>query len=146
MFGIKITKEAKLDAMQGFSGLQAIHVWKLSFPAIWMYKTASRTLKNCKIGSRKVLTEDVYEANLPPFIRLFHELNISPASPIEFEGDDFEPDDDVNADVFYEIDYKSVTPNSSATIPLYTSAYDIETYSESGNFPVSTNQWSARII
>jgi DNA polymerase elongation subunit (family B) len=139
MFGIKITKEAKLDAMQGFSGLQPIHVWKLSFPAIWMYKTASRTLKNFKIGSRKVLTEDVYEANLPPFIRLFHELNISPASPIEFEGDDFEPDDDVNADVFYEIDYKNVTPNSTASIPLYTSAYDIETYSESGNFPVSTN-------
>lgn len=139
MFGVKITLESKLDAMQGFSGLKPINVWKLSFPAIWMFKVAVRTLKNCRIGNRKVLMEDIYEGNLPPFIRLFHELNISPASPFEFEADDFEPDEEVNADVFYELDYTEITPRPSVSIPMYVCAYDIETYSDSGNFPVATN-------
>jgi len=139
MFGVKISLESKLDAMQGFSGLKPINVWKLSFPAIWMFKVAVRTLKNCRIGDRRVLTEDIYEGNLPPFIRLFHELNISPASPFEFEADDFESDEDVNADVFYEVNYTDITPKTNVSIPMYVCAYDIETYSDSGNFPVSTN-------
>ena len=139
MFGMKISLDSKLDAMRGFTGLKPVHVWRLCFPAIWMFKVAVRTLKNCRIANRKVLTEDIYEGNLPPFIRLFHELNISPASPFEFEADDYEPDEDVNADVFYELNYKEITPKPSASIPMYVSAYDIETYSDSGNFPVSTN-------
>ena len=128
MFGLKITQELKLDAMNGFNGLVPMKVWKISFPAIWMYKTALKNVKGLTI----------YEGNLPPFIRLFHELDIAPASPFEFEADDFEPDEDINADVFYELNYKDIKPKNT-NIPLYISAYDIETYSDSGNFPVSTN-------
>lgn len=138
--GIRITLESKLDAMRGFSGLNPIKVWKLSFPAIWMFKLVQKTLKNAmKIGNRKIMTEDIFEANLPPFIRLFHEMDISPASPFEFEADDYEPDLDVNADVFYEVKYTDIKPASSRNIPLIVAAYDIETYSESGNFPVAAN-------
>jgi DNA polymerase elongation subunit (family B) len=137
--GLKITLECKLDAMCGFNGLNPIKVWKLSFPAIWMYKTVQRTLKNsCRIGSRKILTEDIFEANLPPFIRLFHEKDLSPASPFEFEGDDYDPDLNVQVDVFYEIDYKDIKA-ANKNIPLLVAAYDIETYSVSGLFPVATN-------
>jgi DNA polymerase elongation subunit (family B) len=140
LFGLKITLESKLDAMRGFSGLVPIKVWKLTCPAIWMFKVVSRTLKDgMKIGLRKVATEDVYEANLPPFIRLFHELDISPASPISFEGDENDPEEEENIDVSYTVDYRDISPDASKQIPLYVAAYDIETYSESGNFPVSTN-------
>jgi len=140
MRGLKISQEFKLDAMRGFSGLKPIKVWKLTFPAIWMFKTAIKTLKDAmKIGDRKIRLEDIYEANLPPFIRLFHELDISPASPISFEADEEEPDDDENVDVMFTVDYKEVTPEPNAKIPMYAAAYDIETYSASGNFPVSSN-------
>jgi DNA polymerase elongation subunit (family B) len=140
MRGLKISQEFKLDAMRGFSGLKPIKVWKLTFPAIWMFKTALKTLKDSmKIGDRKIRLEDIYEANLPPFIRLFHELDISPASPISFEADEEEADDDENVDVSFTVDYKDVTPEPNANIPLYAAAYDIETYSASGNFPVSSN-------
>ena len=136
---LKITLECKLDAMKGFNGLQPVKVWKLSFPALWMFKTIQKTLKHsCKIGSRKVLVEDIYETNLPPFIRLFHELNLSPASPIEFEGDDYEPDENVHVDVLYEVPYQDVKI-ADKQIPLLVAAYDIETYSVSGLFPVATN-------
>ena len=140
MRGLKISQEFKLDAMRGFSGLKAIKVWKLTFPAIWMFKTALKTLKDSmKIGDRKIRLEDIYEANLPPFIRLFHELDIAPASPISFEAEEEEADDDENVDVSFTVDYQEVTPEPSAKIPLYAAAYDIETYSASGNFPVSSN-------
>ncbi len=136
---LRITLELKLDAMKGFNGLQPVKVWKLSFPALWMFKTIQKTLKNSfKIGSRKVLMEDIYESNLPPFIRLFHELNLSPASPIEFEADDYDPDENVHVDVFYEVPYEEVKA-SDKQIPLLVAAYDIETYSVSGLFPVATN-------
>ena len=138
--GLKVTQEMKLDAMRGFSGLKPIRVWKLTFNGIIMMKMVLKTLRNnMKFGSREVRHEDIYEANLPPFIRLFHELDISPASPISFEGDEEEPEDDENVDVCYTVDYTEVSPASSAKVPLYVAGYDIETYSESGNFPVASN-------
>ena len=138
--GLKITLESKLDAMRGFNGLKPICVWKLSFPALWMFKTVSRTVKNSfKIGTRRIVTEDIFEANLPPFIRLFHEMDISPASPIEFEADDYDPDEGICVDVFYEVPYSEIKSAPTKTIPLLVAGYDIETYSVSGLFPVATN-------
>ena len=137
--GLVITLESKLDAMKGFNGLKSIRFWKLSFPALWMFKTVQKAVKNSLIiGSRRIMTEDIFEINLPPFIRLFHETDISPASPFEFEADDYEPDSDVNADVFYELEYTEIK-SVSTNIPLYVAGYDIETYSASGLFPVATN-------
>lgn len=138
--GLKIKLESKLDAMRGFNGLIPIKVWKLSFPAIWMYKTVQKTVKDSfRIGSRRVVIEDIFEANLPPFIRLFHEMDLSPASPFEFDGDDFEPDEGVHVDVFYEINYGEIKCAATKNIPLLVAGYDIETYSVSGLFPVADN-------
>lgn len=140
IFGLKITQEFKLDAMRWFNCLTPIKVWKLSCPALWMFKIVSRTLKDgMRIGDRKIFIEDIYEANLPPFIRLFHEMDVAPASPIKFEADEKDPEPDENVDVSFTIDYKEIEPAPSAKVPLYVAAYDIETYSASGNFPVSTN-------
>jgi DNA polymerase elongation subunit (family B) len=141
IFGLKITQEFKLDAMRGFSCLTPIKVWKLTCSALWMFKLVSRTLKDSsmKIGSRRVIVEDVYEANLPPLIRLFHELDISPSSPLSFDAEESDPEDDENVDVSFTVNYKAITPEPSAKVPLYAAAYDIETYSKSGNFPVSSN-------
>jgi DNA polymerase elongation subunit (family B) len=135
-----ITLESKLDAMGGFNGLTPIKVWKLSFPAIWMFKNVQKALKSAmRIANRLVITEDVFEANLPPFIRLFHEMDLSPASPFEFEADDYEPEDNTCVDVFYEVDYKELKSAANKNIPLLVAGYDIETYSASGLFPVATN-------
>jgi DNA polymerase elongation subunit (family B) len=135
--GMKITQEAKLDAMRGFSGLKPIHVWKLSFNGVIMMKMVLKTLKTAKFGKREIMLEDIYEANLPPFIRLFHEMDISPASAISFEADEEDAGED-NVDVCFTTEYTDITP-ASANVPLYIAAYDIETYSDSGNFPVSSN-------
>lgn len=137
--GMKITQEMKLDAMRGFSGLAPIKVWKLTFNGIIMMKMVVKALKSAKLGKREIMLEDIYEANLPPYIRLFHEMDISPASPISFEAEEEEPEDDENVDVCFTVSYDEIKPESSAKVALYIAGYDIETYSESGNFPVASN-------
>ena len=139
--GIQIIQELKLDAMRGFSGLVPIKVWKLSFPALWMLKATVKVLKDSRfrLQNKPITIEHIYESNLPPYIRMFHELDISPASVIEFESEDFEPEDDTNVDVYYTLNYKNIKPATTKNIPLYACAYDIETYSESGNFPMASN-------
>jgi len=140
MLGMRITKEEKLDAMRGFSGLVPTKVWKISCPALWMFKTAIKTLKDkMKIKGRIIETEDIYESNLPPYIRLFHERDISPASPIEFPEVVSETPEGCNVDVCYEVPYSTISPSPSMSIPLLVGSYDLEVYSESGQFPVSSN-------
>jgi len=124
VIGIKITEEEKLDAMGGFNGLKPIRVWKLSFPALWAFKFVARELK----------TRDIFESNLPPYLRLFHERDISPASPIQFEAD--KEDGEM---VKFEVSYTDITPFTTINIPLYVLSYDIEVYSGTGLFPVSSN-------
>ena len=128
---VKITEETKLDAMNGFSGLVPIKVWKIECPALWIYKSISRAAKELRLV--------IYESNLHPLLRLFHELDISPASPFEFEGEQTELGDDVNVDVEYTVNYKEIKPFTNISIPLYVCSYDLEVYSESGMFPVATN-------
>jgi DNA polymerase elongation subunit (family B) len=135
--GMKITQEAKLDAMRGFSGLNPIRVWKLTFNGLIMMKMVLKTLKSAKLGKREIKLEDIYEANLPPYIRLFHEMEIAPASAIKFDADEEEPEDE-NVDVCFTTEYNMIGP-ATDNVPLYIAAYDIETYSESGNFPVASN-------
>ena len=135
--GMKIVQEAKLDAMRGFSGLKPINVWKLEFNGIIMMKMVLKTLKSAKFGKREIMHEDIYEANLPPYIRLFHEMEIAPASAIKFDAEEEDPGDD-NVDVCFTLEYDMVMP-ATENIPLYIAGYDIETYSESGNFPVASN-------
>jgi hypothetical protein len=71
----KITLEEKFDTMAGFNGLQKIKVWKLEFYALWTFKHIAKEFK-----SRS------YESNLPPYLRIFHEKDIGPASPFEFDS------------------------------------------------------------
>jgi DNA polymerase elongation subunit (family B) len=139
--GLKITEEHKLDAMRGFNGLQTIRVWKLAFPALWAFKLIAKELRNgLKIGNRKVLVEDVFESNLPPYLRLFHERDISPASAIKFDENPDTLGDDERANVAYTVTYTGIEAYTAINIPLYVLSYDIEVYSASGNFPQASNR------
>ena len=132
--GIKIELENKLDAMRGFNGLQKIRVWKLSFPQLWAYKHIASELK------KKRHIEDIFESNLPPYLRLFHERDLSPASPIKFEAEEDTIGEEERVNVAYKVSYTDVEPFSGINIPMYVLSYDIEVYSASGNFPVSSNR------
>lgn len=129
---IQITIEEKLDATDKFNGLTPIKVWKVTCPSLKVFKAAGR-------AADKVFT--TYETDLPPFIRLFHLLDISPASPIMCKDVEEVADDSVKADRCYKTHYKNVIPCPNEKIPLYLLSYDIEVFSEEGvgHFPVAEN-------
>jgi DNA polymerase elongation subunit (family B) len=130
LYGIKITIELKLDAMNGFGGLVPIKVWKVTCPTLRMFKSVGK-------AAEKLFT--TYETDLPPYIRMFHELDINPASPITFEADPEDVPDDVVVDACYTVSYTDVKSVPTENVPLYLLSYDIEVYSESGQFPVAQN-------
>lgn len=129
-YGLRITVEEKLDAMTGFVGLQPVKVWKIVCPTLRLFKTVGK-------AAEKLFT--TYETDLPPYIRMFHDMNISPASPISFEADEEEIEDDITVDLAYTISYKQINSCPNEKVPMYLAAYDIEVYSDSGMFPVSSN-------
>ena len=135
---VKITREQKLDAMAGFSELKPIDVWKLEFSALWAFKHIARECKNdLRIGTRRIVDGDLFESNLPPYLRLFHERGLNPASAFTFEGT--EQNDDIRVDKCFVANYKTLKPVEEQ-IPLYVLSYDLEVYSQSGQFPVAENK------
>jgi DNA polymerase elongation subunit (family B) len=134
-----VSLETKQDAMRGFSNLQTTRVWKIECKSLWEFRSVAKGLRNGKIGTRKIQIEDIYEADLPPLLRFFHERDISPASPIEFEDNVVEPEEGFRADVAYEAEYDTVSPYDKISIPLLVGSYDLEVYSSTGQFPVSSN-------
>jgi DNA polymerase elongation subunit (family B) len=125
--------------MSGFSNLTTTRVWKIQCKSLWSFKSVAKTLQNAKIGSRIIKTEDVYEADLPPLLRFFHERDLSPASPIKFDENIAEFEDDFDGDLCYETPYDEVSSHTGVSIPLLVCSYDIEVYSSTGQFPVSSN-------
>ena len=78
---------------------------------------------------------EVFEANLDPMLRFFHLRNIKPCGWVTLD-EGCEPDEDSNT---YQVDWEQVTPATSTVVPcapFLHSYWDIECYSESGEFPV----------
>jgi DNA polymerase elongation subunit (family B) len=78
----------------------------------------------------------VYDATLDPMLRFFHIQNLQPCGWVE-------ADIDLDSDGNGECDWEDVTPFKgippSPTAPLLMNFWDIECYSESGEFPIAEN-------
>ena len=131
----RITKVEKYDTMAGFTGLTKVSVWKVECDTLATFRAA----KSCCKGIQ-------YESNLPPFLRMFHEKHLGPASPLKFTkatqvdhpcDEDDEPT--YYVDRFYECNYKNVEA-CEANIPLLVASYDLEMCpaGDSMQFPVAT--------
>lgn len=129
---VRITSETKLDAMRGYSGLTPTRVWKITCPSLYAFKAAGRALKSVRP------VEDIYEADLPPLLRMFHTQDLTPASPIVFPEEVIDLDDDARVDVTYTCESTDIKPYESLSIPLLVGSYDIEVYSSTGQFPVAS--------
>ncbi len=125
------TQVEKYDVFAGFSDLKKTKVWKV----------VCDTKAKC-MEATKAVQGILYESNLPAFMRLFHERDIGPASPIRFKGTQFTIPSDrdteeplYNIDEFYQCDVKDVHAELTANIPMKVACYDLEMYSKSGMFP-----------
>ena len=121
----------KYDVFAGFSDLKKTKVWKV----------VCDTKAKCMEATKSV-SGILYESNLPAFMRLFHERDLGPASPIRFKGSRFSIPCDreteeplYNIDEFYQCEYTDVHPAPTSNIPLKVACYDLEMYSKTGMFP-----------
>jgi DNA polymerase elongation subunit (family B) len=120
----------KYDVFAGFHQLEKTSVWKVVCDSKAQFMDVAKRAKGV-----------LYESNLPPFLRLFHDRHLGPASPIKFVEHRYTIPMDretevplYNIDAFYQCDVSEVSP-ADTTIPLKVACYDLEMYSESGMFP-----------
>jgi DNA polymerase elongation subunit (family B) len=124
------TRVEKYDVFAGFNQLQKTAVWKVVCDTKAQFMDLAKKAKGT-----------TYESNLPPFMRLFHDRHLGPASPIQFVEHRYTIPVDretevplYNIDAFYQCDVSEVTA-VDANIPMKVACYDLEMYSQSGMFP-----------
>jgi DNA polymerase elongation subunit (family B) len=125
------TRVQKYDVFAGFKELTKTDVWKVECDSKAQFMSAAKQAKGI-----------VYESNLPPFLRMFHERHIGPASPIRFTEHRYtiptDPETEeplYNVDMFYQCNVTEVSPAENVNIPMKVACYDLEMYSKSGMFP-----------
>jgi DNA polymerase elongation subunit (family B) len=87
----------------------------------------------------------VYEANIDPVLRFFHERDISPAAWIQVNAGDWEwvEGSSVRAKHVAMSNWKAVQPrpDKNAMAPLLVASWDIECSSSHGDFPMARKTW-----
>jgi DNA polymerase elongation subunit (family B) len=122
-----VIETKKYDAFEGFNHFKPVTVWKIEYQSLRDWRTGG---KICK-----AMFPRVYESNIPPFLRLFHDRNIGPASPFvvlpasKIEGG-------------WTARFQDIVGDPSKNISLKVAAYDIECTSKSGQFPIAKKEWS----
>ena len=122
-----------------FENLQALNKLK----NVW-YDSERRLLVDgffCRIDGKPVKTE-IYESFIPPLLRFFHILNISPSGWIGLPHDKTycvpESARATNCDREFELMYRDIVPlnDKETRVPLKIMSFDIEASSSHGDFPV----------
>jgi len=129
---VKVTHLDKYDVFAGFQEFKTTKVQKVEVESMKDFRAATKIAKECVDGGKLLYT--VYEANLPPLLRFYHDHEILPASPITFiPAGTIRNIEDRKA---WYVDIKNVKSKPSADTPLKIAAYDIECMSTTGQFPV----------
>jgi DNA polymerase elongation subunit (family B) len=138
LYGFDGGKEYKFIFLE-FSNLNAFNKAK----NLWYtdYKSGHTLLKNgYKFKDSNI---KLYEANIPPLLRLFHIRDISPSGWIAVpkkKGIEYSDSSNksVNCDYIIKTNYKNIVPlNEKETrVPYKIMSFDIEASSSHGDFPV----------
>ena len=120
----------------------------------YMYK------KNNKGGSDRILKPngfkfmgdglELYEAQIPPLLRLFHMREISPSGWISLDAKKcYVPDEKLTSCTYeYEVGYKDITslPEKETGVPYKICSFDIEASSSHGDFPLPKKDYKKLAI
>jgi len=127
---IKVTHLEKFDVFAGYNGYIPTKVQKVEVESMKDFRTAVKVAKDAYEDGKALYR--VYEANLPPLLRFYHDHEILPASPVTFVAGQKVK----GVEKAWYVDLVNIKSKPSADTPLKIAAYDIECTSESGNFPV----------
>ncbi len=133
--------------LYGYTGDREFPFMELKFKSLAVFRAVRNlVLDDCMKPKFQVYagTEplEVYDANLDPLLRFFHLRNISPCGWIRVDTKLYARSGDLkdpNACLEGECDWKQIDPETSpprACAPFKMASWDIECYSESGEFPM----------
>lgn len=102
------------------------------------YKTSKPALKasGARLTAPFRSAPKVYEANLDPMLRFFHLRNIDPCGWATINGEE-EPKYPTSECMEIDCDWLDVKPGTGSVAPFTVASWDIETYSESGDFTLA---------
>jgi DNA polymerase delta subunit 1 len=127
---LKVTHMEKFDVFAGYNGYLPTKVQKVEVESLKDFRAATKYAKEAREDGKCIYA--VYEANLPPLLRFYHDREILPASPVAFvAGQKIK-----GMEKAWYVDLVNIKSKPSADTPLKIAAYDIECTSESGQFPV----------
>lgn len=133
LVGATLTRMDKYDVFEGFNFYNSKKVIKVEVASKKQYTEMAKIAKaNFK----------VYESNLPPLLRFYHDHEIAPASPISFISSGkikSEGGEDIKS---WYAEARNIKSAPTKDTPLLIAAYDIECTSRSGQFPVAKKSWS----
>ena len=127
------------EKLYGYTNKKKFPFVKLSVSSLMLFRKLKNVFLDEKNNPKFILdynTLKVYEANLDPMLRFFHEQNIAPCGWVQIDSTYSEQ---------IEVNYKDVIPllnppNSVASF-LY-GFWDLECYSSSGDFPLTKRDYS----
>jgi DNA polymerase elongation subunit (family B) len=127
---IKVTNMEKYDVFAGYNGYIPTKVQKIEVESMKDFRAVTKIAKDAYEDGKAIYT--IYEANLPPLLRFYHDHEIAPASPVAFiPGQKIK-----NQERAWYVDSVNIKSKPSADTPLKIAAYDIECTSGTGQFPV----------
>lgn len=128
--------------LYGFTGGKLFHFAKISVNSMAGFRAAKGMFLKYDTAEPTFRISDsnvplaVYDSNLDPMLRFFHERDIAPCGWVEIEDGAFDEEGRISCS-WDEIAPCKKPPSPCS--PFLLAAWDIECYSESGNFPVAEN-------
>lgn len=142
-----VMKRETHESFMGFSARTKYNFLYLDFPSLAMWREARSLFLSDKLvpAVRRPLgppfqkAPEVFEANIDPMLRFLHVQNLAPCGWIEIE-DGIDSSDDIDGTITLTCDFECVEPCAKPprpTAPFLIASWDIECYSETGDFPIA---------
>lgn len=135
----------KQDFMAGWRNGARESFAKVSVRSAEAIKCIDRTIENrwgssrdIVVAGRKLTKDCLYESNLPPLLRFFHDLQIEPAGYITVDESQMTmlpKKHSTTCDVHASVPWTAVKPAAPVNIARVVTCWDLEVYSKSGRFP-----------
>jgi len=129
----------------------SISLWRRCIDLFWVKpsKTVGRMSVPMELSPYKLfgvagpkITLKLYEANVDPLLRFFHERDISPAGWMTLTDYNFAESSEATTSLFVTCNWKKVTPlTRDLHAPLLIASWDIECMSAHGDFPLPQKTW-----
>jgi DNA polymerase elongation subunit (family B) len=145
-------KQIQRKKFYGFTANEPFPFLEITMPSLALFRNTKNLFLDDKsmphtkraLGSpyRKGEYPEVYEANLDPMLRFFHTQSISPCGWIEIKGGMDLVEDPLSSTLTLTASYSDILPlTKPITAPFDLASWDIECYSQTGDFPVASKSW-----